>query len=127
MNPLPDLERRLDRKLDKQRGLHLSYDDLALLVATGAYATFKQAANEYRESQCRKHIDQARSTSEETMPFTPGQGETSRSSGMTTGESGSDALARAQKTLRLVESPLTGTTSAKRGANTSRQSAGKAR
>jgi hypothetical protein len=43
---LPDLMRRLDRKLDIQRGLHLSYDDLAMLVASGAYAALKQAAED---------------------------------------------------------------------------------
>jgi len=46
MTALPDLMRRLDRKLDIQRGLHLSYDDLALLVASGAYATLQQAAED---------------------------------------------------------------------------------
>lgn len=43
---LPDLMRRLDRKLDIQRGMSLTYDDLALLVATGAYAVLKQAAED---------------------------------------------------------------------------------
>jgi hypothetical protein len=43
MTALPDLMRRLDRKLDIQRGLHLTYDDLALLVASGAYAKLQEA------------------------------------------------------------------------------------
>lgn len=43
---LPDLMRRLDRKLDIQRGLSLSYDDLALLVETGALDDLRQAAED---------------------------------------------------------------------------------
>lgn len=46
MTALPDLMRRIDRKLDIQRGLHLSYDDLALLVASGAYARLHDAAED---------------------------------------------------------------------------------
>jgi hypothetical protein len=33
---IPDLLRRIDRKLDIQRGMTLTYDDLALFVASGA-------------------------------------------------------------------------------------------
>ena len=47
MSALPDLMRRIDRKLDIQRGLSLSYDDLALLVATGAYGTLQTATREF--------------------------------------------------------------------------------
>jgi hypothetical protein len=52
---LPELMRRIDRKLDIQRGLSLTYDDLALLVACGAYARLQDAAREYRERQCLEH------------------------------------------------------------------------
>jgi hypothetical protein len=46
VSALPDLMRRIDRKLDIQRGLSLSYDDLALLVASGAYAKLRQSVED---------------------------------------------------------------------------------
>jgi hypothetical protein len=64
VSALPDLMRRIDRKLDIQRGLSLSYDDLALLVASGAYPLvyFIQAGNSgpikigrTKNAQQRKH------------------------------------------------------------------------
>jgi hypothetical protein len=79
---LPDLMRRLDRKLDIGRGLHLSYDDLAVLVATGAYAKLQEANREHLERQCREHVARTRSISGVTSPSIPGQGGTSKSSGM---------------------------------------------
>src|SRR4051794_15086504 len=42
--------RRIERKLDIQRGLSLTYDDLALLVASGAYERLKQAAEDEARS-----------------------------------------------------------------------------
>lgn len=101
---LPDLMRRLDRKLDIQRGLHLSYDDLALLVASGAYATLQDATRKYLETQCRKHIARSRSISGESSPSTQGPAETSKSSGTTETDAGNEALARAQQTLQLAAS-----------------------
>lgn len=127
MSALPDLMRRLDRKLDIQRGLHLSYDDLAMLVASGAYATLQSATREHLERQCREHVDQSRSTNEAISASTQERGATTKSSGTTETEDAREALARAQTSLRLVGSPSIGTTSKKQAANTSRQSAGRAR
>src|SRR5690349_17740206 len=105
MTGLPDLERRLDRKLDIQRGLHLSYDDLALLVATGAYAAFKKAANEYRERQCREHVARSHSISGGNTGSIREKGGTSKSSDTTPSEDANESLARALRTLRPVSSP----------------------
>lgn len=55
---LPDLMRRLDRKLDIQRGLSLTYDDLAVLVATGAYAKLQEAEEDEARAQQRPSIPQ---------------------------------------------------------------------
>lgn len=118
MSTPPELMRRLDRKLDIRRGMSLSYDDLALLVASGAYAKLQDATREYQERQCLEHAAQNPSTSGAITPCTDGPAETSKSSGMIGSENGSEALARAQTTLRVVESPSTSTTSRRRAANT---------
>jgi hypothetical protein len=127
VSALPNLMRRIDRKLDIQRGLSLSYDDLALLVATGAYARLQEASKEYRERQCREHVARTHSISGASTGSTPDPDETSKSSGMTPSESANDALARAQRTLTPAASPSTGTISARPGANMPRRSAGRAR
>lgn len=127
MTSLPDLMRRLDRKLDAQRSIKLSYDDLALLVASGAYATLQSASRESLESQCREHIAQSRSTNGETSASTHAQDGTSRSSGMIETEDGNAALARARRTLKVVAPLSTGSTSKRQAANIPRRSAGSAR
>lgn len=127
MSALSDLMRRIDRKLDIQRGLSLSYDDLALLVATGAYARLQEASKEYRERQCREHFARTHSINGASTGSTTAQAETLRSSGMTTTESANDALARAQRTLTPAVSPSIDTTSKQPEANTPRRSAGRAR
>ena len=106
---LPDLMRRLNRKLDIQRGMTLTYDDLALLVASGAYGTLQAATREYLEHQCREHVARSRSISAEPSASTPDPDETTKSFGMT--ESASEALARAQAiskpgVLRSIASTL---------------------
>lgn len=61
MSALPDLMRRLDRKLDIQRGLHLTYDDLLLFVETGAFAKLEEAAaDEEREPLLPAPLPRAR-------------------------------------------------------------------
>ena len=95
-NRLPELMRRIDRKLDIQRGMTLTYDDLALLVTSGAYATLQNANLQYLEHQCQKHVARNRSISEASLPSTRGQDATTKSSGTTAQESASEALARAQ-------------------------------
>ena len=99
-NGLPDLMRRIDRKLDIQRGMTLTYDDLALLVTSGAYATLQNANLRYLERQCQEHVARNRSTSEASLPSTRVQDATSKSCGMIPQESASEALARAQATSR---------------------------
>jgi hypothetical protein len=44
MTSLPDLTRRMSRKIEAGRGIDLSGDDLDLLVSSGAYAVLTQAA-----------------------------------------------------------------------------------
>lgn len=127
MTALPDLMRRLNRKLDIQRGLSLSYDDLALLVASGAYATLQEATRQHLERQCREHVARSRSTREETTPSTKGPVETLRSSGTTETDDANEALARLQRTLRQGRSHSTNTTSGQRVVSMSRLSARQAR
>ena len=123
----PDLMRRLDRKLDIRRGLSLTYEDLELLVATGAYAKLQEAVREYRERQCLEHTARGPSTNGATSDSIPERGATSKSSGMTESESGSEALARAQRTL-TPERPLsTGNISTLPVGNTRPRSAGRVR
>lgn len=54
MSELTALVRKVDRKLDIQRGLKMSFEDLSLLVETGAYAVLQDAARKQREDECRK-------------------------------------------------------------------------
>lgn len=51
MSELTALVRKVDRKLDIQRGLKMSYDDLSLLVESGAYAVLQTAARKAREKE----------------------------------------------------------------------------
>jgi hypothetical protein len=46
--------RKIDRKLDIHRGLKMSFEELGLLVSTGAYAELQAAARKHREEECRK-------------------------------------------------------------------------
>jgi 3'-phosphoadenosine 5'-phosphosulfate sulfotransferase (PAPS reductase)/FAD synthetase len=80
VSALPELMRRIDRKLDIQRGLSLTYDDLALLVASGAYARLQDAAREYRERQCLEHTARSHSINGGNTPSTQERGGTSKSS-----------------------------------------------
>ena len=111
MSALPDLMRRLDRKLDIQRGMTLTYDDLALFVASGAYAALQNATRDYLERQCREHVARSHSISGEASRSTRDLAATTRSSGMTANDDGSEALARAQATLKPRRSRSTGTIS----------------
>lgn len=54
MSELTALVRKVDRKLDIHRGLKMSFEDLSLLVETGAYAVLQSAARKQREEECRK-------------------------------------------------------------------------
>lgn len=110
-NGLPDLMRRIDRKLDIQRGMTLTYDDLALLVMSGAYATLQNANLQYLERQCQEHVARNRSTSEASLPSTRAQDATIKSCGTIPQESASEALARAQATSRPGGLLSTGSTS----------------
>jgi len=108
---LPDLMRRIDRKLDIQRGMTLTYDDLALLVTSGAYATLQTENLRYLERQCREHVARNHSISEADTLSTPGPGVIMKSSGTISRESASEALARAQATSKPGELLSTASTS----------------
>jgi hypothetical protein len=124
MSALPDLMRRMRRKLDIQRGLSLSYDDLAMLVATGAFAALERAERESLERQCRKHIARSHSISGGNTGSIREKAGTSKSSDTTPSEDANEALARAQRTLMPARSRSTSSISARPEANTSRRSAG---
>ncbi|KQT32506.1 hypothetical protein ASG29_12085 [Sphingomonas sp. Leaf412] len=99
MASLPDLDRRFSRKIEAGKGIQLSADDLDLFVSTGAYDVFRQAVAEYQRTQCQQRNARSRSTSAANSPSTNGQGATSRSSGMTTSDSVSEAQARLRAIL----------------------------
>lgn len=113
---LPELLRRIDRKLDIQRGMTLTYDDLALLVTSGAYATLQNANLKFLERRCQEHVEQNRSISEASLPSTRAQDATIRSSGTIPQENASEALARAQATSRPGGLPSTASTLSLTGA-----------
>ena len=60
--PLPgqvnELTRRISRKLQIKKGMHLSYHDLALLVASGAFGALQQATETELNKQCLSHLSQ---------------------------------------------------------------------
>jgi len=97
---LPDLMRRIDRKLDIQRGMTLTYDDLALLMMSGAYATLQNANLQYLERQCQEHVARNRFINVASLPSTRVLDATTKLSGTIPPESASEALARAQATSR---------------------------
>ena len=113
---LPELMRRIDRKLDIQRGMTLTYDDLALLVTSGAYAPLQNANLKFLERRCQEHVEQNRSISEASLPSTRAQDGTIRSSGTIPQENASEALARALATSRPGGLPSTASTSSPTGA-----------
>jgi hypothetical protein len=94
MASLPDLDRRLSRKIETGKGIQLSPEDLDLFVSTGAYDTFRQAVAELQRKQCQQRNARSHSTSAASLPSTRGQDATSRSSGMTTNDSVNEAQAR---------------------------------
>jgi hypothetical protein len=118
---LVDLLRRIDRKLDIKRGLTLSYDDLALVVASGAYAALQRANLQQLEFQCQEHVARSHSIDEENTRSFREMDATLKSSGMTDSSDASEALARAQRTLMPAKSRSTSTTSLPPAANTPHQ------
>ena len=108
---LNELMRRIDRKLDIRRGMTLTYDDLALLVTSGAYATLQNASPKFLEVRCREHVAQSRYISEAPSPSIRVQDGTTRSFGTIGGESANEALARAQAILKPHASQSIGSTS----------------
>ena len=97
---LPDLMRRIDRKLDIKRGMTFTYDDLALLVTSGAYATLQHANLQDLELQCQEHVARSLNINEANLHSTRGTEGITRSSGTTGQEDASEALARAQATSK---------------------------
>jgi hypothetical protein len=54
MSDLSNLMRKIDRKLDIHRGMNFSFEELGLLVSTGAYAQLQAAVRKHREEECHK-------------------------------------------------------------------------
>jgi hypothetical protein len=113
---LPDLMRRIDRKLDIQRGMTLTYDDLALLVTSGAYATLQNANLKFLERQCQEHVERNHYISEGSLLSTRVRGDITRSSGRIPQEDASEALARAQAISRPGGLPSIASTSSRTAA-----------
>ncbi len=51
-----DLTRRITRKLQIQRGMPLTYHDLALMVATGAFEALEAATAKVFQQQTAKQL-----------------------------------------------------------------------
>lgn len=99
MTDLIDLDRRLSSRIGTGRGIQLSPADLDALVITGAVQTFRDAVAEHLRTICQQRNDPSRSTSAAATSSSADQaGQHSRSSGTTSSESASEALARAQRT-----------------------------
>ncbi|WP_370171399.1 hypothetical protein [Sphingobium abikonense] len=100
MTSLPDLDRRLSRKIETGKAINLTAADLDLLVETGAIDTFRAAVQKYQREQCRVRSARSRSISGGDMPSIAARtGKTSKSSGMTNSESVNEAKARAAQIL----------------------------
>lgn len=97
MTSLPDLGRRLSRKIEAGKGIQLTPDDLDLLVSIGAYDVICKAIAEFQRKQCQHRSARSRSTSGGDMPSTLEKAGTTKSSGMTKNESVSEALALARQ------------------------------
>ena len=94
---LPDLERRLSRKIEAHKGIQLTPEELDLLVLSGAYDVFRQAVAEYQRTQCLQRSARSRSISGEPSDSTAGPIEkTSKSFGTIANEDANEALALAQ-------------------------------
>ncbi|MES2339567.1 MAG: hypothetical protein V4537_15860 [Pseudomonadota bacterium] len=94
---LPDLDRRLSRKIEAGKTIQLSPADLDLLVTTGAIATFRNAVAKHQRDECQKRSAGNRSTSAETSVSSHGTTDPiSKSSGMMPPPDVSEALQRAQ-------------------------------
>lgn len=105
---LPDLDRRLSRKIEQGKAIQLTPEDLDLLVTTGAIDTFRRAVAEYQRNQCRERSARSRSISGGNSNSTRERvGRTSKSSGMIPPQGANEALARAQAMLGKAARPLT--------------------
>jgi hypothetical protein len=59
---LPNLGRRMSRKIETRRGLQLSPADLDLFVLSGAYEAFSNAVAAYQKAQCDERLLASQST-----------------------------------------------------------------
>ena len=102
-----DLDRRVSRALEQDRGMKFSAEELAILASTGAYGALRAAAGQVLEEQAKCRVKK-NSTSAE--PFRSAgtrhgmgrsEAHSSPSSGMIRSAAGSEALRRAQSSLIL--------------------------
>ena len=95
-----DLDRRLSRRIECEKAIQLTAADLALLVESGAIATFRHFVEKHQRDQCRARNVRSRSINGGATPSTGERtGRTSKSSGMTMIESANEALAQVHQTL----------------------------
>jgi len=100
MTSLADLARRLSRKVETQRSIRLSAEDLNMIVKSGAFAAVQNAATEELKERCPPKAVTSPYTAVGNTGSIAGQGErTSKSSGMMQPQNASEALARAQAML----------------------------
>jgi hypothetical protein len=108
MSSLPDLSRRLSKKIEQHKTIQLSPDDLDLLVSTGAYAAILRATEEQQRDQCLQRSARNRSISGENINSTPETVGTSKSSGMTKTANANELLAQVREMLPGANLPSTG-------------------
>jgi hypothetical protein len=95
-----DLMRKLSMKIDQRKAVQLSPEEMDILVLSGGFDAVCAMAREFQRSQCQQRNDLSRFISVAPSPSTLGQGATSKSSGTTTKQDASEALARAQAMLQ---------------------------
>jgi hypothetical protein len=64
LSGLPNLGRRLSRKIETRKGVQLSPADLDLLVLSGAYETLCAAIGAYQKAQSAQRVSQAKTTAQ---------------------------------------------------------------
>jgi hypothetical protein len=96
-----EVARRITRQLDLEKGMFFDSESLALLAVLGVNDIIQAKAAEYLRGKCQERNDRSRYTNAASTGSTRREkGEKhSPSPGTIPSESGSEALARAQRTL----------------------------
>jgi hypothetical protein len=101
-----DLDRRMSRALEQERGMKFSAAELAILASTGAYGALRFAAGQLLEENARCRVTRTKYTAGESSACGGIKTKTELSgprtlpySGMMQSAAGTEALQRAKATL----------------------------